>query len=318
MKFYLLLPLAIMLGCNTVKTSTTPTNTDQSIKDIKILSSDAFEGRKTGTKGGEMAREYIGRRFKEIGLKSFPAINNYQQPFTFAGIDDPTINGKNMIGFIPGVSKRIIVISAHYDHLGIINGNLYNGADDNASGVAGMLKIAAHYSRSKPNYTLVFAAFDAEEFGRKGSEYFVDHLPIDIKRIKLDINLDMISHNDKGELYASGTFKNPQLKNYIGSANPDLKILFGHDNPKYGIDDWTNQSDQSAFNAKNIPFVYFGVEDHKDYHKSTDKFENINQQFFLNAANGILEIVDNFDKDRIIEKEDADNVQSTVQKIMTQ
>jgi Zn-dependent M28 family amino/carboxypeptidase len=202
------------------------------------------------------------------------------------------------------------VISAHYDHLGVINGKTFNGADDNASGVAGMLKIALHYARSKPNYTLIFAAFDAEEFGRKGSEYFVNHLPIDIKRIKLNINLDMISHNDKGELYATGTYRNPQLKNYIVTTNPDLKILFGHDNPKLGVDDWTEQSDQAAFNSKNIPFVYFGVEDHKDYHKSTDTFENINQEFFINAANSILEITDNFDKDRTVQKVFKEKLQS--------
>jgi Zn-dependent M28 family amino/carboxypeptidase len=310
MKLYLLLPLVLTLGCNAVKTSNLPAHSDQLLKDVKTLSSDAYEGRKTGTKGAEMARSYIGKRFKEIGLKSFPLLNSYQQSFTFSGIDDPKIPGRNMIGYIPGTSSKVIVISAHYDHLGVINGKVFNGADDNASGVAGMLKIAAHYAKSKPNHTLIFAAFDAEEFGRKGSEYFVSHLPIDIKRIKLNINLDMISHNDKGELYASGTYKNPQLKNYIVTTVPDLKILFGHDNPKLGVDDWTDQSDQSAFNNKNIPFVYFGVEDHKDYHKSSDTFENINQEFFINATNGILEITDNFDKDRTIEKVFREKLQS--------
>jgi Zn-dependent M28 family amino/carboxypeptidase len=310
MKLYLLLPLVLSLGCNAVKTSNLPYNSDQLLTDVKVLSSDAYEGRKTGTKGGEMARAYIVKRFKEIGLKSFPLLNSYQQAFEFSGIDDPKVRGKNVIGYIPGSSSKVIVISAHYDHLGVINGKIFNGADDNASGVAGLLKIATHYSRNKPTHTLIFAAFDAEEFGRKGSEYFVSHLPIDIKRIKLNINLDMISHNDKGELYATGTFKNPQLKKYIVDTNPNLKILFGHDNPKLGIDDWTNQSDQSAFNDKNIPFIYFGIEDHKDYHKSSDTFENINQEFFINAANGILEVTDNVDKDRNIQKTFRENLQS--------
>lgn len=303
MKIYFLLPLLFSLGCNTVKTANNnPSQSEQLIKDIKTLSSDAYEGRKTGTKGGDLARTYISKRFKEIGLTSFPLLNGYQQSFSFEGIDNPKINGKNLIGYIPGLSEKIIVISAHYDHLGIINGKIFNGADDNASGVAGMLKIAAHYAKSKPNYTLIFAAFDAEEFGRVGSHYFIDHLPVDIKRIKLNINLDMISHNDKGELYASGTFKYPQLKPYIVTTSAELKILFGHDNPKLGIDDWTNQSDQAAFHAKKIPFIYFGVEDHEDYHKESDKFENINQTFFINAANAILEITDNFDKERSTEK----------------
>lgn len=302
MKIYLLLPLVLTLGCNSVKNSNLPIHADQLIKDTKILSADNFEGRKTGTKGAELAKNYIGKRFREIGLKSFPLLNSFQQSFTFPGIDDPKIQGRNMIGYIPGRSDKVIVISAHYDHLGVINGKIFNGADDNASGVAGLLKLAAHFSKAKPTYTLIFAAFDAEEFGRKGSAYFVDNLPIDIKRIKLNINLDMISHNDKGELYASGTFKNPQLRNYIHTELPDVKILFGHDNPRLGIDDWTNQSDQSAFNAKNIPFIYFGVEDHKDYHKETDKFENINQPFFINAANAILEITDRIDKNMQIDQ----------------
>lgn len=301
MKLYLLLPLALSLGCNAVKTSNQPVFADQLLKDVKTLSSDAYEGRKTGTKGGELARNYIGKRFKEMGLKSFPLLNSYQQAFSFSGIDDPKINGKNVIGYLPGRSANIMVVSAHYDHLGIINGKVYNGADDNASGVAGLLKIAAHYAKNKPNYTIIFAAFDAEEYGRKGSDYFVNHLPVDIKRIKLNLNLDMISHNDKGELYATGTYKYPQLKNYITTTVPDLKIMFGHDNPKLGIDDWTDQSDQSAFNAKNIPFIYFGIEDHKDYHKESDEFENINQPFFINAANAILEITDRIDKNMMLE-----------------
>ncbi|MBB6498245.1 M28 family peptidase [Pedobacter cryoconitis] len=312
MKLYLLLPLAFTLGCNSVRTSNLPSHSDQILNDIKTLSSDTFEGRKTGTKGAELARTYIAKRFKEIGVRNFSFCNGYQQSFTFAGIDDPKITGKNVIGYIKGTTSNVIVISAHYDHLGIINGKIFNGADDNASGVAGMLKIASHYARNKPIYTLVFAAFDAEEFGKKGSEYFVNHPPVDLKKIKLNVNLDMISHNDKGELYAAGTYKYPQLKGYIATTNPDLKILFGHDNPRLATDDWTDQSDQSAFNKKNIPFIYFGVEDHKDYHKASDKFENINPAFFINAANGILEIIDNYDKDRTVEKVFHDKIQSSM------
>lgn len=302
MKLYLLLPAILLMGCGAAKVANLPANSDQLLEDTQTLSSDAYEGRKTGTKGAEMARTYITKRFRQIGVKSFPLLNSYQQPFSFSGIDDPKITGRNLIGYIPGTGSKIIVISAHYDHLGIINGKIYNGADDNASGVAGLLKIAAHYAKNKPTHTLIFAAFDAEEFGKKGSEFFVNHLPVDIKRIKLNINLDMISHNDKGELYASGTYKNPHLKGYIVTENPNLKILFGHDNPKLGIDDWTEQSDQAAFNRKGIPFIYFGVEDHRDYHKPTDTFENINQEFFINAANSILEITDNIDKNRTIQK----------------
>ena len=110
--------------------------------------------------------------------------------------------------------------------------------------------------------------------------------------------MDMISHNDKNELYASGTSKYPTLKDYFYTSNPNPKILFGHDDPDSGHNDWTNQSDHSAFNDKNIPFIYFGVEDHKDYHQATDEYKNINKKFFNDAANAILEIIINIDKER--------------------
>lgn len=301
MKLTPFIPLVFLISCQTVKSSNNQKTTMQLLNDTKTLSTDAYLGRKTGTKGAEMARSYIKNRIKSLGLKSFPQISNYEQQFTAIDKEGKKVVGKNVIAYIPGVTDNVIVLSAHYDHLGEINGEIYNGADDNASGVAGLLKIAAYYSKSKPNYTLVFACFDAGELDWQGSKTFVNHPPVPLSKIMLDINLDMISHNDKGQLYASGTYKHPELKAFLSHSNPDLKIMLGHDNPTLGIDDWTNQSDQGAFNNKNIPFIYFGVEDHKDYHKPTDKFQNINQEFFINAANAILEIVDNFDKERDIQ-----------------
>lgn len=271
------------------------------LNDTKNLSTDAYQGRKTGTKGAEMARTYIKNRIKGLGLKSFPQISNYEQQFTAVEKGGKKVIGKNIIAYIPGATDKVIVLSAHYDHLGVINGEVYNGADDNASGVAGLLKIAAYYKKAQPNYTMIFAFFDAGELNWQGSSTFVNHPPVPINKIMLNINLDMISHNEKGELYATGTFKHPQLKAFLTHSNPDLKIMLGHDNPNLGIDDWTYQSDQGAFDKRNIPFIYFGVEDHKDYHKPTDEFQNINQAFFINAANAILEIVDNFDKERDIQ-----------------
>ncbi|MBU0695125.1 MAG: M28 family peptidase, partial [Bacteroidetes bacterium] len=102
--------------------------------------------------------------------------------------------------------------------------------------------------------------------------------------------------NDVNELYASGTFRFPELKKFIFTKTNKPKILLGHDDPKQGHDDWTDQSDQGSFYAKKIPFIYFGVEDHKDYHKATDEFQNINQAFYVNSVQSILEIIKNFDK----------------------
>jgi Zn-dependent M28 family amino/carboxypeptidase len=302
MKLYLLIPFVALLGCKSVKNSNNSETADLLFKDVKMLSADEYQGRKTGTKGAEMARDYIEQRLKDIGLATMPSMKSYEQEFEIRDSLGKTTTGTNVIAYIAGKSEDCIVISAHYDHLGIINNEIYNGADDNASGVAGLLKIATYYAARKPNNSLIFAFFDAGELGWKGSKAFVTNPPVNLNQIKLNVNLDMISHNDKGILYVAGTLKNPQLSRYIDQNNPDLKIMMGHDNPKQGVDDWTNQSDQGAFNAKDIPYLYFGVEDHKDYHKPTDEIENINAAFLVNAANAILLTVDNIDRQKDIQK----------------
>jgi len=292
----------MLFSCRSVDSSNSSAqNAPQLLKDIKELSSDAYQGRRTGTKGAEMARNYIIKRFKSIGLSPLAVLPDYLQAFSFIDNHKNPLTGYNVVGYVPGKTDEVIVISAHYDHLGIINNEIYNGADDNASGVAGLFKIAAFYSKTKPNHTMVFVAFDAGEQGWKGSAAFVKNPPVSLSKIKMNVNLDMISHNDKGQLFAAGTYKYPQLKKYIIHNVAGLRILFGHDNPQQKVDDWTYQSDQGAFDAVNIPFIYFGVEDHKDYHKPSDKFENINQEFFIKAANAILEIVDNIDRERDIQ-----------------
>lgn len=303
MKSYFILPIALLLGCSSVKKTGAQDSSTQLLKDIEVLSSDAYQGRKTGTKGAEMARAYISGRFKSIGVKSFATSVGYEQDFSFKRGIGTEVKGKNLIGYIPGKSDQVIVVSAHYDHLGVIKDEVYNGADDNASGVGGLLEIASYFAKNKPNHTIIFAAFDAEELGLQGAKSFVANPPVPFDKIKLNINMDMIAHNDKGELYLCGTFKYPELKKYVITSNPDIKILLGHDDPKLGkSEDWTDQSDQGAFNAKNIPFLYFGVEDHKDYHKATDEFENINKPFYINAVAAILSITNNIDKERDIQQ----------------
>lgn len=298
---YLLISLGLLLSCNSLKQTPVTAADMQLLNDVKILSSDSYEGRKTGTKGAEMARTYLNNRFKAIGLKSFPQLQGYEQTFVFKRGKE-TITGKNMIGFIEGKTDKVIVISAHYDHIGIIGGQVFNGADDNASGVAALLKIATYYQTHKPEHTLIFAAFDAEEMGLQGAKAFVEKPPVNIKQIKLNINMDMISRSEKNELYACGTAKYPSLREYFFTTRTSPKILFGHDDPKAGRENWINQSDHSAFNDKDIPFIYFGVEDHKDYHKATDDYENIDKSFFIDATASILEIIVNIDKERDSQK----------------
>lgn len=294
------LPLVCVLAsCSTHKNNTYSTQNKPLIQDLQTLSAPAFEGRRTGTEGSLKARNYIIDRYKKLGLISFATDSPYVQKFQVQSRNRSVLEGRNILGYIPGKTEKAIVISAHYDHLGLNNNNMYLGADDNASGAAALLEIAKYFSKNKPNYTLVFAAFDAEEMGLQGAKAFVANTPkpIAIENILLNINMDMISRSDKNELYAAGTFKNPQLKKYFDNLDTPIKLLLGHDDPKLGRDDWTNQSDQGAFNAKNIPFIYFGVEDHKDYHKPSDIFENIQQKFYIQSVATILALIKRIDHD---------------------
>jgi Zn-dependent M28 family amino/carboxypeptidase len=300
MKILYIIPLAIMFSCcSSVKNESTISSGKlgaQLLKDVEILSSDAYQGRKTGTKGAEMARAYIIARFQKLGLKSYPQHVNYAQEFTFNSRGGAKVNGTNVIGYIPGKGNNVIVVSAHYDHLGTVKDEVFNGADDNASGTAGLLKIAAYFAKNKPNNTIIFASFDAEEMGLQGAKAFVANPPVPIGTVAVNVNMDMIGHSEKAELYVCGTYKYPNLKKYIDTTRKDIKVSLGHDDPKLGHDDWTNQSDQGAFNAKDIPFLYFGVEDHKDYHKATDEYSTITKQFFSNAAATVLDVVKNIDQ----------------------
>ncbi|HVI48305.1 MAG TPA: M28 family peptidase [Chitinophaga sp.] len=268
--------------------------------DIRTLSDDKFEGRRTGTRGNRMAQFYIIDRFKKIGIT--PYHGTYEYPFYF---QDGTkqVMGTNLYGYIPGKLSQAIVISAHYDHLGISRqpgtsqDSIYNGADDNASGVAAMLAMATYFKQHPPRFTLIFVAFDGEEEGLQGSKAFVKQPPVPLANIRQNTNMDMVSHNDKNELYACGTALYPELKSYIDSvaARSKVKLIAGHDQPGSGGDDWTFQSDQGPFHKAGIPFLYFGVEDHPDYHRVTDEYTRINHSFYYNAVKTILDVARDLD-----------------------
>jgi Zn-dependent M28 family amino/carboxypeptidase len=271
----------------------------QLLRDVEYLASDELEGRSADLPSMQKARDYVEKRFKESGLK--PLRNSYKQEFqiTERG-SDKKIPGVNFIGEITGKKKsdKYILITAHYDHEGISKGEIYNGADDNASGTAALFAIAKYFSKKKPDHSLIFVAFDAEEKGLQGARHFVANLPVAKESIVLNINMDMISRNDKGELYASGAFHYPQLKPMLEAAQKKakVKLLLGHDDPKLGRDNWTNQSDHAAFHAAQIPFIYFGVEDHKDYHRPTDDFANIQAEFYVKAVETVLNVIREIDR----------------------
>jgi Zn-dependent M28 family amino/carboxypeptidase len=265
---------------------------------LKELSSGVMDGRRTGTEGNKKARTYIIERLKQLGIDRF--VPGYEQPFSIstAGSMSEGTGGVNILGVIPGKKKETIVISAHYDHLGNRDGKVYYGADDNASGAAALLILAEYFKKNAPEHRIILAFFDAEEMGLRGSAYFVSTLNQDKENVVLNINMDMVARGDKNELYACGTFYHPQLKAPLETVQePEgITLLFGHDNPETKRDDWTTQSDQGSFHAKKIPFIYFGVEDHPDYHQVSDTFDKINQDFYAKSVETILQSVKALDK----------------------
>ncbi len=260
------------------------------LRRVETLASDAFAGRATGTEGGEKARAYVRRAFADLGLEPF---GTYVHPFRYRSSAGRTVEGGNVLGFVRGTERpdSFMVVSAHFDHLGVRGGKVYNGADDNASGVAVLLAAAAWFKAHPPAHSILFAAFDAEEAGLRGARAFMADPPVDPAAIVLDVNLDMVSRSAKGELFAAGTHQAPYLEPYLtGIARRSAVTLrFGHDRPELGHDDWTSASDHGAFHEVGIPFVYFGVEDHPDYHRPTDDFERISPGFFIAAAETILD-----------------------------
>ena len=186
----------------------------------------------------------------------------------------------------------MLVVSAHYDHLGIRDGQTYHGADDNASGVAMLLAVAERCVAAPFDHTLVLAALDAEEQGLQGGKAFVASPPIARERIALNVNFDMVSRSDKREIYVAGPGRWPALLPLLKApaARAPITVKFGHDTGG-GQDDWTMQSDHGAFHAAGIPFVYLGVEDHADYHKPTDTADKIDPRFLGGVAAFVLDAI---------------------------
>ena len=271
-------------------------NKTQLLHDVKVLAADSLEGRLSGTTGNKMAQDYIQKRFKQIGLKSYN--ENYAQYFMLENKKIVVEQATNLIGYIPGKSDKVIVVTAHYDHVGVRDGKIFNGTDDNASGVGGLLAAAAYFKKHKPKHTIIFAALDGEELGLQGAKAFLEKPPVALENIILNVNMDMLSINDKGELYASGSYHTPALKPLLEQVKPrpQAKLMLGHDLPETGHNDWTGQSDHYQFHKHKIPFVYFGVEDHPHYHKPTDDFDKVNQAFYPDAAALVIDFLRIADK----------------------
>lgn len=272
-------------------------DSDALLERVKFLSLDSLEGRRTGEKGGLIARDYVVSQFKKYGIA--PLLDEYTQPFSFEGRrDKKTYKGANVLGLIKGTEhpEKYIVISAHYDHVGVNKGEIYNGADDDASGTSALFAFAEYFKNNPPKHSVVIAAFDAEELGLRGAAHFLDAKTLPKEQIAIDINIDMVGRNDNNELYVVGSNLYKQLQPAITDLDlpKDFKLFVGHD----GLDakqNWVSSSDHGPFHKQKIPFLYFGVEDHKDYHQPTDDFESIQPEFYAKAVTVIISVFERID-----------------------
>lgn len=285
---------------------------DSALTDLRVLSADDMDGRGTGTEGAQRARAYITGRFEEIGL--LPAFEDFEHGFTYQR-QGASHDGINLVGYIEGTadSDTVMVVTAHYDHLGNCGGQICNGADDNASGVAALLAVAADFVANPPEHDIYFAALDAEEVGLRGAAALVEDFPVDIDRLALNINFDMLGYQEENELPAAGAFHYPFLRERVDRAAvaDPVHIIQGYDSPEWGEHgDWTYSSDHGPFHRAGIPFIYYGVDFHQYYHQPTDEYEVMTLDFFLGATQTVLNAVRLFDGELDAVREDRDAARS--------
>lgn len=264
-------------------------NKQDAEKYIGILAGDSLQGRKAGEVGGLMASEFLKNTLEGMGIQ--PWNGSYYKPFVSAS--RKSLNMRNVVGCIQGkYADEIVIIGAHYDHLGIMknstNDSIYNGADDNASGVSAILQIAKAFLESgeQPRRTVLFALWDGEEMGLLGSFHFVEDyynsVPVfpllSAPTIKGYINCDMIGRN-KTELDIT------HVVSFFSPEKPEFGEWIKNDIEKYRLNltpevrpmnEVPGGSDHIPFQQKGVPVIFYNTDLHPDYHKPSDHADKIN------------------------------------------
>lgn len=297
-------------------------------KDIGVLASDSLAGREVGTAGEKMAADYIVAQFKKIGLQP-KGTNDYFQEFFVVDADNPHaqpsaekgengITGYNVLGMIDGPSEEVVVIGAHYDHLGMGDFSslhrgeqeVHNGADDNASGVSAMLHLARTLSKKDLNRDVLFIGMSGEEKGLWGSNYYTKNSTVDLSKINFMINMDMVGRLDESKgLAVNGTGTSPIWNWLLDEVNEDsLKLI----KSESGV----GPSDHTSFYLQDIPVLHFFTGQHEDYHKPGDDADKINVAGILKVASIIERMIVLMDDDEKIAftktKDQSDNPRFTV------
>lgn len=287
----------IVSGCAAVPTtapsapSAVAPVSSQLLEDVRILSADDMQGRDAGSEGSERARAYIVSRLEALGVQPAPfgRLQRFEAPGrTREGVK--TFSGVNIVGLIPGtrVADRYIVVTAHYDHVGVNDGQIFHGADDNASGVATMLELAARLKAQPPEHSVLIVALDGEERGLLGAREFVKAPPVPLSSLSLNLNFDMTARAETdGHLWVTGTYQHPNLRPVLEAVAPNgaVSFAFGKDTPQdTGENNWVDASDHGAFHEAGVPFLYMGVDYHPDYHRPSDTFDRITPSVFTSAT----------------------------------
>lgn len=273
------------------------------LDDIRFLSDDRLQGRMTGSRGADSAAAYLARRFSQVGLQ--PAAGGWFQTFT-VGREAPAarqaqtgaLTGKNVIGILPGrdpvLRNQTIILGAHYDHLGLgsfgsldpdSTGMVHNGADDNASGAAALIQVAARLAASPPARTVVFIAFSGEELGLLGSAYYVQQPIYPLASTLAMVNLDMVGRLRNGRLIVYGARSAKEFPALLDSLN----WYAGFDLKAQG--DGYGPSDHSSFYAAKRPVLHLFTDLHEDYHRTTDDWQKVNYDGLKRVADFSLGLV---------------------------
>ena len=265
----------------------------QLLTDLQVLAADDMEGRAVATDGNARARAYIITRLEAMGAE--PIDGNYEHPFSFESRrTGEKVDGINILARIDGSSEsdRTMVVTAHYDHVGMRDGQIWNGADDNASGVASVLAVAEMFLAEPPEHDVIIALVDAEENGLQGARAFVENPPIPAEDITFNLNMDMVAMSTDRILWAVGTYHYPFLTPIVDEVaeRASVSMPMGYDEPtEEPGGDWTNLTDSGAFHAAGIPFIYLGVDFHPHYHQPTDTYENMTLDFFQDASEAVAD-----------------------------
>ena len=250
---------------------------------VRILADDAYGGRLAGSPGERCAAEYIAARFAALGLE--PAGDDgFFQDVPLASVLNPHAaggTGRNVIALLPGSDHsapgELVIIGAHYDHLGrgaagsLAAGDtaIHNGADDNASGVAAMLHAASLLSADPPAHPILFMAFTGEESGLLGSAYWAAHPTVPLDGARAMLNLDMVGRLEGRPLIVYGTGTAEEWERILMPAGAAASVELAFQPEGYG------PSDHTSFYTRDVPVLHFFTNTHADYHRPADDWEKI-------------------------------------------